>query len=337
MLGRGTRKGEKFPDKSHFTVFDCFDGTLLEYFRQATGDHGRAAREADADDRRDHRGHLGEPGPRLQRPLPRQAPPADRQGDGAARPATSSPAFGIPTATSAGSPRSLPTAPEAGLHGDDEAPPRPEVPGAARRTTRAAQRTFVMALDDYEDTVIVRSGLLARGTVKPEDYLQAFARFVRENAIEGRRPSRILLDRPQGLEHRGPLPSCGEAARRPPASASPWSASSRPTSALRQGPRRHHLDGEARGPRGGAAPDRRGAGRPRPSRGLTAGRTVHAGPAALARPHPRPPRREPVDRPGRLRGRAGPRERAGGWGAANRAFDGKLPDLLHALNEAIAA
>lgn len=37
MLGRGTRKGEKFPDKSHFTVFDCFDGTLLAYFRQATG------------------------------------------------------------------------------------------------------------------------------------------------------------------------------------------------------------------------------------------------------------------------------------------------------------
>ena len=36
ILGRGTRKGEKFPDKSHFTVFDCFDGTLLEYFRQAT-------------------------------------------------------------------------------------------------------------------------------------------------------------------------------------------------------------------------------------------------------------------------------------------------------------
>lgn len=36
MLGRGTRKGEKFPDKSHFVVFDCFDGTLLEYFRQAT-------------------------------------------------------------------------------------------------------------------------------------------------------------------------------------------------------------------------------------------------------------------------------------------------------------
>jgi type I restriction enzyme, R subunit len=37
MLGRGTRKGFNFPDKSHFTVFDCFDGTLLEYFRKATG------------------------------------------------------------------------------------------------------------------------------------------------------------------------------------------------------------------------------------------------------------------------------------------------------------
>ena len=37
MLGRGTRKGEKFPDKSHFVVFDCFDGTLIKYFRDATG------------------------------------------------------------------------------------------------------------------------------------------------------------------------------------------------------------------------------------------------------------------------------------------------------------
>ena len=37
MLGRGTRKGEKYPDKSHFTVIDCFGGSLLERFRQATG------------------------------------------------------------------------------------------------------------------------------------------------------------------------------------------------------------------------------------------------------------------------------------------------------------
>lgn len=37
MLGRGTRKGQNAADKSHFTVFDCFDGTLLEYFRSTTG------------------------------------------------------------------------------------------------------------------------------------------------------------------------------------------------------------------------------------------------------------------------------------------------------------
>ncbi|MGV8088102.1 MAG: type I restriction-modification enzyme R subunit C-terminal domain-containing protein [Methanomicrobiales archaeon] len=36
MLGRGTRKGEHYPDKSHFVVFDCFGGTLLEYFRKST-------------------------------------------------------------------------------------------------------------------------------------------------------------------------------------------------------------------------------------------------------------------------------------------------------------
>jgi len=36
VMGRGTPKGEKYPDKSHFVVFDCFDGTLLEYFRNSS-------------------------------------------------------------------------------------------------------------------------------------------------------------------------------------------------------------------------------------------------------------------------------------------------------------
>lgn len=35
MLGRGTRLAPEI-NKTHFTVFDCFDGTLLDYFRQAT-------------------------------------------------------------------------------------------------------------------------------------------------------------------------------------------------------------------------------------------------------------------------------------------------------------
>lgn len=37
MMGRGTRKGERFPDKSHFVVFDCFGGTLLQRFERTTG------------------------------------------------------------------------------------------------------------------------------------------------------------------------------------------------------------------------------------------------------------------------------------------------------------
>jgi type I restriction enzyme R subunit len=35
MLGRGTRTCEEL-NKTHFTVFDCFGGTLLEYFRDST-------------------------------------------------------------------------------------------------------------------------------------------------------------------------------------------------------------------------------------------------------------------------------------------------------------
>jgi type I restriction enzyme R subunit len=37
MLGRGTRLGEKAVDKDRFVVFDCFDGTLIEYFAGAAG------------------------------------------------------------------------------------------------------------------------------------------------------------------------------------------------------------------------------------------------------------------------------------------------------------
>ena len=44
MLGRGTRRATSFPDKSHFVVFDCFDGTLFEYFRRHDRNDRRATR-----------------------------------------------------------------------------------------------------------------------------------------------------------------------------------------------------------------------------------------------------------------------------------------------------
>lgn len=37
MIGRGTRLGDLYPRKDHFTVFDGFGGSLLEYFRKVTG------------------------------------------------------------------------------------------------------------------------------------------------------------------------------------------------------------------------------------------------------------------------------------------------------------
>lgn len=37
MLGRGTRLGDRATGKDHFVVFDCFDGTLIEYFAGTTG------------------------------------------------------------------------------------------------------------------------------------------------------------------------------------------------------------------------------------------------------------------------------------------------------------
>ena len=69
MLGRGTRKGEQYPGQVALQVFDCFDGTLLEYFRDSTGDHRRAARAS----RRARSPQIiediwAEPGPRLQHP-----------------------------------------------------------------------------------------------------------------------------------------------------------------------------------------------------------------------------------------------------------------------------
>ena len=36
MLGRGTRLGTLAPPKSHFAVFDCFDGSLVNYFKNAS-------------------------------------------------------------------------------------------------------------------------------------------------------------------------------------------------------------------------------------------------------------------------------------------------------------
>ena len=69
----GHPQGTSATGKSHFTVFDCFDGTLLEYFKNATGITVEPPEGADTNDRGDHRGDLAEPRPRLQRQVPQSA------------------------------------------------------------------------------------------------------------------------------------------------------------------------------------------------------------------------------------------------------------------------
>lgn len=194
MVGRGTRKGEKHPDKDHFTVFDCFDGTLLAYFKNATGITAetpvgptRTIHEIVEDiwANRDRDYNIGCLVKRLQR--------IDKAMSGEARQLFE--AF-VPEGDLAKYARNLPKVLRAdfvdtmGLLRNDEFQnllvtyPRPD-------------RTFVRA---YEQSDTVTSVLVLRDAngneYKPADYLKVFADYVRDNEshIEA---VRILLSRPR--------------------------------------------------------------------------------------------------------------------------------------------
>lgn len=195
MLGRGTRKGEHYPDKDHFTVFDCFDGTLLKYFRDTTGitteDPVKPSRQIaeiieDVWANKDRDYNVGCLVKRLQR--------IDKSMSGEARGMFA--AF-VPEGDVGGFAKRLPQALRADFNGvmrllrDKDfqtlllSYPRPE-------------RTFLRAIgagDEVTSTVVFRD--VAGNEYKPEDYLAAFSRFVRENEahIEA---VRILIDQPSG-------------------------------------------------------------------------------------------------------------------------------------------
>lgn len=196
MLGRGTRKGERFVDKSHFTIFDCFDGTLLAYFRTATAitaeppdTPARTITEV-IDDiwaNRDRDYNI--------RCLVRRLQRIEKEMSGDAR--TLFAAFGLVDGDLGRYARALPDdlrrnfAAAMKLLRD---PAFQELLITYPRPTR----TFLKA-DTYEDQVssawLVRDA--AGNEYKPADYLAAFATFVRMNsskieAIE------ILLGRPKG-------------------------------------------------------------------------------------------------------------------------------------------
>ena len=204
MLGRGTRKGEKFPDKSHFTVFDCFDGTLLEYFRNATAITAEPPEKEvrtikqiieDVWDNRDRDYNI--------RCLVRRLQRIDKEMSGAARELF---AAYIPSGDMASYARGLANSLQKDFTGTMSLLRKPEFQDLLVNYPRA-QRHFVVA---YETEDVVSSEWLVRGLdgkeYKPEDYLAAFAHFVKENPAQVEAIG-ILLDRPQewGTEALGEL------------------------------------------------------------------------------------------------------------------------------------
>ncbi|MFN9437243.1 MAG: type I restriction-modification enzyme R subunit C-terminal domain-containing protein [Planctomycetota bacterium] len=195
MLGRGTRRGEQHPDKSHFTVFDCFDGTLVEYFKKTTSmtsePPAKPTREIaeiidDIWDNRDRDYNVRCLVKRLQR--------IDKEMAGEAR--TDFEAFGIPNGDVSKYASTLPTQ----LRKDfGETMKLLRNPAFQELLTdyKRRERVFVRAIE-YSDTVSSTYLIRERNQeFKPEDYLELFSRFVRENAahIEA---IRILLERPEG-------------------------------------------------------------------------------------------------------------------------------------------
>jgi type I restriction enzyme R subunit len=189
MLGRGTRKGERHPDKSHFTVFDCFDGTLFAYFRQTsdeTSDYPapptRALAEIVEDvwQNRDREYNTRCLVKRLQR-IDKQMSAEAREKFAAFVPDGDLCRFasGLPASLRQDFTGTMQRLRDANFQNLLETYPR-------------AHRTFLVA-EGVEDQVSSRA--MMHDAERPEDYLETFARFVRENRAQIE-AFRILLDRP---------------------------------------------------------------------------------------------------------------------------------------------
>jgi type I restriction enzyme, R subunit len=195
MLGRGTRKGEKVPSKDHFTVFDCFDGTLLAYFKKSTGitaeEPGTPTRTIkeiveDIWANRDRDYNIGCLVKRIQR--------VDKSMSGEAREAFA--AF-VPDGDLARYARGLSqslkrdfAATMALLKNRDFQVLLVNYPRPERSYIKAIEQT-----DHVSSVQVFRD--VAGNEYRPDDYLKAFSSFVRENEahIEA---VQVLLDRPAG-------------------------------------------------------------------------------------------------------------------------------------------
>lgn len=195
MMGRGTRKGEHHPDKSHFVVFDCFDGTLLEYFRKSTGitaeppDKPARTIQQIIDDiwsNRDRDYNIRCLVKRLQR--------IEKEMDASARETFA--AFGIADGDVGKYARALPRKLKDDFVETMKLLRNKEFQDLLVNYPRH-KKTFVRATE-HEDTVtseyLIRDG--QGNEYKPDDYLAAFTRFVEENGDKVDAIG-ILLDHPR--------------------------------------------------------------------------------------------------------------------------------------------
>jgi len=194
MLGRGTRKGDKYPDKDRFVVFDCFDGTLMEYFRASTGmtvdppegDNKTVAHIVEEIWQNTDRAYNVK---RLERRLQR----IDKAMSGDARDLF---ARFIPDGDVAQFAKELSATLRESFAETMRLLRDPDFQKLLKDYPRA-RRTFLVASSAQDE---VSSDWLIKGGVgreyKPEDYLLAFSEFVRANASEIDALA-ILLSRPQ--------------------------------------------------------------------------------------------------------------------------------------------
>ncbi|MFO1007723.1 MAG: type I restriction-modification enzyme R subunit C-terminal domain-containing protein [Planctomycetaceae bacterium] len=194
MLGRGTRKCEDI-HKSHFTVFDCFDGTLFQYFKDATDESDEANIDQptrsigeiteDIWANRDREYNVRCLVKRLQRINKEMAPEAREMFE----------ALDIPEGDIGKFASQLPTLLNHQFADVMGKLRNPQMTLSLENYPRRA-RTFFRAIENIDSVsseYLIRDG---KGNQhKPEDYLNLFARFVRDNPsqIEA---IRILLERP---------------------------------------------------------------------------------------------------------------------------------------------
>jgi type I restriction enzyme, R subunit len=194
MLGRGTRLCKDLvPPKSHFTIFDCFDGTLLEYFRKVSAftieppeKPSRTIQEI-IDSIWQNRDR-----PYNVRCLVKRLQRIDKEMSGEARERF---AQFIPDGDLARFAKELPGKIDSGFAATMQLLRDLAFQNLLINYPRP-KRTFVKAYDT-EDTVTSEWLVRESGVeYKPADYLASFARFVQENPIPIE-AIRILLDRPQ--------------------------------------------------------------------------------------------------------------------------------------------